>query len=291
MDNQSALTLINPQSNTLAFKVYAFEDDSYFAATTNYNYYSMILVTEGNGSLVADVTQYKFSQNSLICFAIYQPFSIKSGGVFKGTLISFHPDFFCLHKHRNEVSCNGVMFNNIYDSPVLKLDDTEMQTLTNIAHEITAEMRNVKLAQYELLISYLKIFLINASRIKINQLQLEEANAKKEPAIVNDLKEAIEQHFKSLHSSSDYADLLNASAKVLNRVSKTYFNKTLSSLITERIIIEAKRELYLTPKSVKLIGHELGFTDEFYFSRFFKSKVAVSPQLFRDTVGFDRADA
>jgi len=183
------------------------------------------------------------------------------------------------------------MFNNIYDSPVLKLGGAEMQTLINIAHEIMAEMRDVKLAQYELLISYLKIFLINASRIKINQLQLEEANARKEPAMVNELKEAIETQFKKLHRSSDYADLLHASAKVLNRVSKNYFNKTLSSLIAERIIIEAKRELYLTPKSVKLIAYELGFSDEFYFSRFFKSKVAVSPQLFRDTVGFDKADA
>jgi len=291
MDTQSAFTLVNPQNNTLAFKVYAFDDDHYFEATTNYNYYSMLLVAEGSGSLVADVTQYKFSANSLICFAIYQPFSIKSDGVFKGILINFHPDFFCLHKHRNEVSCNGVMFNNIYDSPVLKLGGAEMQTLINIAHEIMAEMRDVKLAQYELLISYLKIFLINASRIKINQLQLEEANARKEPAMVNELKEAIETQFKKLHRSSDYADLLHASAKVLNRVSKNYFNKTLSSLIAERIIIEAKRELYLTPKSVKLIAYELGFSDEFYFSRFFKSKVAVSPQLFRDTVGFDKADA
>jgi AraC family transcriptional activator of pobA len=93
-----------------------------------------------------------------------------------------------------------------------------------------------------------------------------------------------------LHTSSDYAGLMHASTK-LNRVSKTYFNKTLSSLITERIIIEAKRELYLTSKPVKLIAYELGFKDEFYFSRFFKNKVAVSPQLFRDTVGFDRADA
>jgi AraC family transcriptional activator of pobA len=185
MFTQSAFTLVNPQSNSLAFKVYAFDDDSYFETTTNYNYYSMLLVTEGRGIVTADVTQYEFSKNSLICFAIYQPFSIKSNGVFKGVLINFHPDFFCLHKHRNEVSCNGVMFNNIYDSPVLKLDDAEMQTLSNITNEIKAEMQDVKLAQQELLISYLKIFLINASRIKINQLQLEAAASKPAPIMVN----------------------------------------------------------------------------------------------------------
>ena len=32
------------------------------------------------------------------------------------------------------------------------------------------------------------------------------------------------------------------------------------------------KELYLTDKTVKQIAYELGYEDEFYFSRFFKSK-------------------
>ena len=60
-------------------------------------------------------------------------------------------------------------------------------------------------------------------------------------------------------------------------------------MIHERIIIEAKRELYLTNKTVKEIAYELGFSDEFYFSRFFKNNTEVSPQLYREKVGADRA--
>lgn len=117
------------------------------------------------------------------------------------------------------------------------------------------------------------------------------STTKKEPFLLKTLKDAIEEHYKSKHSPSDYADLLNISAKALNRISKTYFNKTLSNLISERIIIEAKRELYLSAKPVKIIAYELGFNDEFYFSRFFKTNAEVSPQIYRDTVGFARADA
>jgi YesN/AraC family two-component response regulator len=65
-------------------------------------------------------------------------------------------------------------------------------------------------------------------------------------------------------------------------------NKTLTNLISERIIIEAKRELYLTNKPVKQIAYELGYDDEYYFSRFFKTNADVSPQFYRDTVGFDK---
>ncbi len=60
-------------------------------------------------------------------------------------------------------------------------------------------------------------------------------------------------------------------------------------MISERIIIEAKRELYLTNKAVKEIAFELGYEDEHYFSRFFKNNADVSPQMYRDTVGFAMA--
>jgi YesN/AraC family two-component response regulator len=64
----------------------------------------------------------------------------------------------------------------------------------------------------------------------------------------------------------------------------------LTDLISERIIIEAKRELYLTSKTIKEIAYELGYNDEHYFSRFFKTNADVSPQIFRETVGFARAE-
>jgi AraC-like DNA-binding protein len=78
------------------------------------------------------------------------------------------------------------------------------------------------------------------------------------------------------HSPADYAELLYISPKALAKITKSYFNKPLSSLINERIIIEAKRELYLTDKTIKEIV-ELGYEDEYYFSRFFKVNADVSP--------------
>jgi AraC-like DNA-binding protein len=113
----------------------------------------------------------------------------------------------------------------------------------------------------------------------------------KEPFILQKLKDAIEENFKTKHSPADYAEMLYITPKALAKITKNHFNKTLSSLINERIIIEAKRELYLTDKTVKEIAYELGYEDEYYFSRFFKVNADVSPQLYRDTVGYARAMA
>ena len=205
----------------------------------------------------------------------------------------FHPDFFCIHKHHKEVACHGVLFNNIYQPPVVIIDETAANTFQTLLEQMKTEMQNTALAQYELLVSYLKIFLITASRLKTAQQPeaLQSVADSKEPFILQSLKDAIEKDFKTKHSASEYADTLNISAKALAKITKTHFNKTLTDLIAERIIIEAKRELYLTSKTVKEIAYELGYQDEYYFSRFFKTNADVSPQLYRETVGFARAEA
>jgi len=273
----------------MALKVTCFKDGSLFNSLKRYNYFSMLLISKGEGSVLRDDTSYEFNSDCLLCFAIYQPFMVKPKSEMEGVLVNFHPAFFCLFKHRSEVSCNGVLFNNLYDTPVVNLIPDEMRSLSIIADQLRTEIQKREHPDQDVLISYLKIFLIEASRAKIEQRRGEEVQPAKTPLKLENLKNAIETHYKSLRSPGDYGELLHISTKALNKASKAHFNKTLTDLIAERLIIEAKRELYLTSKSVKEIAFELGYEDEFYFSRYFKKKVGVSPQIFRDTVGFDKS--
>ena len=291
MTNQTVFTLVNKQNGNLAFKLFSFEDNSYFDHLQRNNYYSLIWVTEGNGKLKTDFSEYNFEQNSLFSFTPYQPFMFSSN-LIKGIAIYFHSDFFCIHKHQTEVTCNGVLFNNIYEKPFILVDEALQITLNKMIEQIKSEMQNPGLAQYELLISYMKIFLISASRSKAQQQPqaIPSKKGTKEPFILQNLKEAIEKDFKSKHTPKDYAVLLNISPNALAKITKTHFNKTLTNLITERIIIEAKRELYLTNKSIKEVAYELGYDDEYYFSRFFKKNVNIPPQVYRETVGFGKAE-
>lgn len=284
--------LINPVSNLSLFKVRYFNSGSEFAQVNKYNCFTVLLVLDGNGTLTSDLIAYPVHTNSFISLSLYQPFSIQSGEVFKGMVISFHPEFFCLHKHRNEVSCNGVLFNNIYESPVMGLSATEAAPLKNIFEGMYTEMTRSGKPNPEVIISYLKILLIDASRLKVEKRDvLNAAASAKAPEILHQLKDTIEACFRSKHTPAEYAAMLNITPSALNRISKAHFNKTLSQLIADRLITESKRELYLTSKPVKQIAYELGFADEFYFSRYFKNHVGISPQYFRDTVGFDKANA
>ena len=293
MLNQSNFTLINQQNGNPAFKLFSFEGNEFFDHLQRNNFFTLIWVTEGAGTVNADFDGYHFEANSLFTFAPYQPYVFTTTKPIKGIAIYFHFDFFCIHKHQKELELNGVLYNNVYQPPFVKVDENSAATFKMLCEQIEAEMQHAALAQHELLVSYLKIFLITASRLKIEQQPkvAEMVKDSKEPFILQKLKDAIEENFKTKHSASEYADLLYISPKALAKITKTHFNKTLSGLINERIIIEAKRELYLTDKTVKEIAYELGYEDEFYFSRFFKVNAEVSPQLYRDTVGFARGMA
>ena len=293
MINQSNFTLVNPQNGNLAFKLFSFEDNGNFDHIQRNNYFSLIWVTEGAGKLKADFSEYDVEADTLFAFSPYQPFMFSTDEQIKGLAIYFHPEFFCIYKHDKEVSCNGVLFNNVYKPPFIKVDEDAAATFKMLCEQIKKEMQNPDLAQYELLVSYLKIFLITASRLKTQQHPdaAEILKDNKQPFIIQRLKDAIESNFKTKHSPSQYADLLYISPKALAKITKSHFNKTLSDLINERIIIEAKRELYLTDKTVKEIAYELGYDDEHYFSRFFKVNAEVSPQLYRETVGFAKSVA
>jgi AraC family transcriptional activator of pobA len=290
MINQESLTLVNPQTGHLAFKIVPFEDGAEFSRVQRNNYYSLVWVTEGNGKVNVDLIEHAFAENTLFAFSPYQPFMFSTAKI-KGVAIHFHPDFFCIHKHQHEVACNGILFNNIYQVPYCSVDTVSVSSLSLLVDQMKSEIKNSALARYEILVSYLKIFLIQASRLRLGQ-QPEVLTRRdlKEPPILQTLKDTIERDFKKKHLPRDYAEALHISSGALAKMTKTYFHKTLTELISERIIIEAKRELYLTNKSIKEIARELGYDDEHYFSRFFRTNMDISPQAYRETVGFDRGE-
>ena len=280
--------LTDTQNEDVVFQINQFDNPDEFRELAQTNYFTVLILKKGYGLATCDDATYHFSAPCLLCFSIYQPFKIIPEDEFEGTVIRFQPGFFCLVSHRDDVSCNGVLFNNLYDTPYVGLSAAELSTHQVIAAEIAGEIERHDKPDHDVIISYLKIFLINASRAKTAQQKGDFTAIEHASPMVVTLRNAIEEHFRTRHSPADYADLLYVSTSVLNNISRQYFNKTLTNLIAERMATEAKRELYLTAKPVKQIAFELGYGDEFYFSRFFKKHTGVSPAIFRNKVGFNK---
>lgn len=289
MVEKNAHTLINKQTGELAFKIYPFESIRHFDHIQRLNYYSLIWIKNGNGIATVDFNSYDYQENHLFAFTPYQPFIFNAETKTGGLIIHFHPDFFCIHKHHKEVACNGVLFNNIYKPPFVCIEEKSSKTLQTIVDELLKDIETNDFAMNESVLSYLKLFLINSSRLKSNQNPNISLEIEEETFVIKELKSQIEANYRIKHSPREYAEALNISLNALAKICKNYFDKNLTSLISERIIIEAKRELYLTDKTIKEISTELGYEDEFYFSRFFKKNTSISPSIYRKTVGFNKA--
>ena len=139
---QKVNTLVNPSNGNLAFKVFSFEDNSSFDHLQRLNYYTVVLITKGQGKLKVDFAEYDFTQNTLMSFAPYQPFMLETNNTISGFVINFHPDFFCIHRHQKEVACNGVLFNDIYKPPFIILEQKEADTFYTLFEQMKLEMKN-----------------------------------------------------------------------------------------------------------------------------------------------------
>jgi AraC family transcriptional regulator, transcriptional activator of pobA len=282
----SVYTLVNPVDKQLAFRLRMFEDDSAFNRIQRNSFSSIIWLREGSGKIKIDFNEYQFNKESIFFLSPFQPHIIECSEQIKGIIIDFHTDFFCLLKHQKEVAFCGLIFNNIYDPPLIMLSAADAELFKVLTDQIKEEVKKTEFAQHELIVSILKIFMIHAARLKMEQQPPAESylTPHDSPFILQNLKDAIDTHFREKHTASEYADVLNISPKSLAKITKTYFKKTLTNLISERIVIEAKRDLYMTSKPVKEIAFSLGFEDEYHFSRYFKNYTAVSPQICRNSL-------
>lgn len=198
----------------------------------------------------------------------------------------FNREFYCIVDHDAEVSCVGFLFG--FSNPMfVHLDESaqyKMQLLLSIFKEELKTRDNIQKEMVLVLLKRLIIVLTKLARSEhIPDPQLHDDRLD----LFRKFNLLVEGSFRTEHSVNYYAQCLNKSPKTLSNVFALYDQKTPLQVIQGRIIIEAKRLLYYTKKSVKQITYELGFEDPAYFSNFFKKHTSLSPLEFRnkDAVG------
>ena len=100
--------------------------------------------------------------------------------------------------------------------------------------------------------------------------------------VAKPFKQLLETNYRISKRPSDYAEKLNISTSYLNECIKNTTGYSVSQYIQDRIILEAKRLLYHTDKSVKEIAFELGYADYPYFTRLFSKVAGMSALSFRN---------
>jgi len=242
-----------------------------------------IFLFEGNGTVKIDLTEYNFSGKILLFTTPYQFVRFNASEPFDILILQFHGDFYCIEYHKKEVACNGLLFNNIYVQPFIELNDDGFNEIRALFNKLYKEVSHLDSYSQAVVRAYLQLVLALSSKIKIADLAADTNEYKKSP--VTRFKSLLEEHFIKERQPAFYAEQLGISPNAFSKQCKLQFLRSPSELIRERVILEAKKLIHLTYKSMKEIAAELNFDDENYFSRYFKKHTGITPTTFRETVG------
>jgi AraC family transcriptional activator of pobA len=247
-------------------------------------YYKIFFLEEGKGSYSVDFNNFKLEGAGLFFLSPGQVLGVQSEAVKSGYQIMFNREFYCVETHGKEIACNGVLFNNVHQTTFIQLESGEESTFKHWVQFLIKELSNPGKAHRDLLETYLKMILIEALRVHDEQQAVTTSPASESNSqLVADFIALVDKHFRSVHAVGEYADLLFVSPKSLSKRLKLHGYGTPTKLIRDRIVLEAKRALRYSQKSVKEIAFELGYNDPAYFTRLFKKAEGQSPQAYRST--------
>ncbi len=196
----------------------------------------------------------------------------------------FNREFYCIVDHDPEVSCAGLLFYGGSGPMVLTPDADVLRRLRLMLAVFDDEFQTQDAIQGEMLHTLLKRLIIILTRVA-RVSALSDSISQPQLDVIRRYNVLVENNYRTLHRVSDYAVLMNKSPKTLANLFAAHSKHTPLQIIQQRIVMQARRLLLYTDKSVKQIAGELGFADSATFSRFFKTLVTCSPQEFRKTHG------
>lgn len=263
-------------------QIYTKTSNDFSAAFTSAFY--QILMFRGDAVFLVDFTKYQVNGNTILFLSPYQHFQWLSRTQTNVECLDFHGDFYCIAYHMKEVACNGLLFNNVYLFPHITVNETIYDEIIALFKKIECEKITENEFSTAILTTYLQLILALCSKEK-NILLTHEQHEDFEGKDLIKFQELLEGSFLKEKSPAFYAAELHLSVSTFSKKIKKQFGKTPTQLIQDRIILESKKKIHLSRKSIKEIAYELNFKDEFYFSRYFKKSVGISPLRYRENVG------
>lgn len=254
-----------------------------------YNQYIKVIFLPQGYEIQIDLIHYVVKQPSIFFVSPNQYLYLTKVNNETGYFIFYNRDFYCIQIHDDEVACDGLLFNNIHNIPMVVLDQQEATSIILIFEHMVSEFALHDISLEEMIRTYLKQLFIKASRLWKKQ-NLNEELVKKN----NDLEFfrkftlLVEEHYKQKHNVADYAELLFVAPKTVSHKFKRLNLPQPNDIIKNRIVLEAKRLLVHTSLTAKEVGYILGYDDSSYFSRLFVQKTGETTSSFRAKYIFNK---
>ncbi len=242
--------------------------------------YLILVVTRGVGRHTVDGENFNVEPNSIFFLTPGQIHSFEFSKDISGFAVYFTKDFY-LHYARERHFDKIPLFRTAHPQTFLHTNSAAIKSITVLLEEMLTELTQKVIAKEEALRNFLDILLIRINRLWDHN----EIIPGKVTSVVQvrKLMQLIEKNYKTVKTPGEYAKLMNLTTNHLNTLCQQSLRRTVTELIHERLIVEAKRQLAYTEWGVKKIADNIGFRDSSYFLRLFKKKTGMTPDQFRES--------
>ena len=119
-----------------------------------------IVYLKKRSEIILDFNTHRCKSNSLFFISPSQFYQFPENKLTEGIILYFNRDFYCVEIHDKEVSCDGILYNNIFNVAELILPTEEIKPIENILEEIETEFENEDTGIEEMLRLLLKKLII-----------------------------------------------------------------------------------------------------------------------------------
>lgn len=245
-----------------------------------HNFYAVFLFTKGTGIHEIDFNNYKVKAGSVFFLQPGQTHAWELSEDADGFLF-FHSTDFYETAFLNHSIKDFPFFESNFTEKCMYLSEDQLKNIQFLFETLYSENIQQQKKYKQFILTCIAQIYIHLNRLHENKKPNNTVLLKHYQNVFLNFEKLVDVLFKENKSASEYADLLNITQKHLNRIVQTVTQKTTTQIITERVILEAKRELLYTSLSLKEIALKLGYTDYTYFSRLFKKHTGIKASNFK----------
>ena len=254
-------------------------DHSFVEEPHRHNSYVLVLFTNGSGMHDIDFDTFKIEPGSMFFMQPGQIHHWSLSDDIDGFVVFYSQEMYNLYFRQKTIEAYS-FYSSLGNSPEMIFESKELEAMQFYFQKMLAEYQGSKIMKQDKIMNLLDSIHIEIAR-KYNErhvLETHSYNVK-----IKDFDVLLEKYFWTEKAPSFYASQLHITLKHLNRICNEILKKTTTQVITDRIILEAKRMLMDKKRTVSEIATALGFDDYSYFVRLFKKHTAMTPTAFRNS--------
>lgn len=238
-----------------------------------------LLCTQGECKINVHLDEYKMCKNSLVVVfpGVFFQIMEKSADC-RFVFLAFSSDLI----HSSRLFSFSIEFTPyIFEQPVLKLSSKAGRLVGDYfmlfvrAKEIAPKL----LDREQATVAYTQIILGVGGLFSRRPHEKKLRN--RDQAIIKRLIRVIIDEYKYERSIAYYADKLHLSAQYLSATIKKMTGQTLTDIISNLVIHDAKAKLRSTELTIQEISDSLNFSDISSFGKYFKRYAGVTPTQYR----------